>query len=75
MSNENKNLVRRWVEERFNRHNLDVCSEVMADTYIEHAVAPFGREALVRFPNRTTCVLRLSGCSSSFLTCILRSRI
>jgi predicted ester cyclase len=45
LSNENKNLVRRWVEEILNGRNFDVCAEVMADTYIEHAVALFGREA------------------------------
>lgn len=45
MSEGNKELVRRWAEEIFNRHNFDVCEGIMAETYIENAVAPFGLSA------------------------------
>ena len=41
---ENANLVRRWVQELFNDRNLAAADELIADTYIEHAVAPFGTE-------------------------------
>jgi predicted ester cyclase len=37
-------LVRRWVQDLFNERNLAAADELMADTYIEHAVAPFGTE-------------------------------
>ncbi|WIG59750.1 MAG: hypothetical protein OJF49_002497 [Ktedonobacterales bacterium] len=43
MSEANKTLVRRHFEEIFNRQNYSVCAEMMADDYMEHAVAPFGR--------------------------------
>ncbi|MEO8571753.1 MAG: ester cyclase [Chloroflexota bacterium] len=42
--NANKDLVRRWVDV-FNRQDLDACSELAADAYVEHAIAPFGRQA------------------------------
>ena len=42
-SDGNKELVRRWVE-LFNNRNLEVCDEIVAPTYIEHALAPFGNE-------------------------------
>jgi|SRR5918993_1980928 predicted ester cyclase len=45
MSEANKELVRRHFEEIFNRRNLDVCDEIMAEDYVEHAVAPFGQSA------------------------------
>jgi predicted SnoaL-like aldol condensation-catalyzing enzyme len=41
----NKELVRRHFEEIFNRKNLDACDELMAEDYIENAVAPFGQSA------------------------------
>ena len=41
---EGVNLVTRWVEELWNQRNFAVADELMAPTYIEHAVAPFGRE-------------------------------
>jgi hypothetical protein len=37
-------LVRRWVHEIFNDRNLSAADDLMADTYVEHAVAPFGRD-------------------------------
>lgn len=43
MSAANKELVRRHFEELFNRRNLAVTEELLADDYLEHAVAPFGQ--------------------------------
>ena len=43
MSEENKELVRRHFEEIFNRRNLAACDELMAEDYVEHAMAPFGQ--------------------------------
>jgi predicted ester cyclase len=37
-------LVRRWVEELFNERALATADVLIADTYIEHAIAPFGTE-------------------------------
>ena len=42
MSEDNKELVRRHFEEIFNRQNVAACDELMAEDYVEHAVAPFG---------------------------------
>jgi ketosteroid isomerase-like protein len=39
----NKELVRRHFEEIWNQQNLGVADELMADDYVEHAVAPFGQ--------------------------------
>ena len=44
MSEASKELVRRWAEV-FNGHSADVCEEIIAHAYVEHAVAPFGRAA------------------------------
>jgi predicted ester cyclase len=41
----NKELIRRHFQEIFNRKNLDACDELMADDYIENAVAPFRQSA------------------------------
>jgi predicted ester cyclase len=43
MSEANMELVRRHFEEIFNRQNFAACDEIMAEDYVEHAVAPFGR--------------------------------
>jgi predicted ester cyclase len=43
MSETNKKLVRRHFEEIFNRKDLAVADELMAEDYLEHAVAPFGQ--------------------------------
>jgi predicted ester cyclase len=43
MSEANKELVRRHFEEIFNRQNYGICDEIMAEEYVEHAVAPFGQ--------------------------------
>ena len=45
MSEANKELVRRHFEEVFNRQDFAVCDEIMAEDYVEHAVAPFGQSA------------------------------
>ena len=43
MSEANKELVRRHFEEIWNRQDLAVADELMAEDYLEHAVAPFGQ--------------------------------
>jgi ketosteroid isomerase-like protein len=43
MSEANKELVRRHFEEIWNRKDLAVADELMAQDYLEHAVAPFGQ--------------------------------
>lgn len=45
MSEANKGLVRRHFEEIFNRRNFAVCEGIMAEDYVENAVAPFGQSA------------------------------
>ena len=45
MSEANKQLVRRHFEETFNRRNLAVCGEIMAEEFVEHAAAPFAQSA------------------------------
>ena len=41
MSTDPRVLARRAFEEVFNKQNLDVCDEIFARAYVEHAVAPF----------------------------------
>ena len=43
MSESNKELVRRHFEEILNRQDLAVADELMAEDYLEHALAPFGQ--------------------------------
>jgi len=43
MSESDKDLVRRHFEEIFNQQNLDACDEIMAEEFVEHGIAPFGR--------------------------------
>ena len=45
MSEANKEFVRRDFEENFNRKNLAVCDETMAEDFVEHAAAPFADSA------------------------------
>ena len=45
MSEANKVLVRRHFEEIFDQKNLEVCDEMMAEDYVEHAAAPFSESA------------------------------
>ena len=42
MSEANKELVSRLFEQIFNQGNFDLCDELMARDYVEHALAPFG---------------------------------
>ncbi|MDP9905709.1 nuclear transport factor 2 family protein [Arthrobacter bambusae] len=42
LSEANKELVRRHFQEIWNQRQLDVCEQIMADSYVEHAQAPFG---------------------------------
>jgi predicted ester cyclase len=55
MSNANKDLVRRWVEQIFNELRFDIADDVVAVEFAEHALAPFGRQApgLVDGPEHT----------------------
>ena len=41
MSDAAHELVRRQFEEVFNRQDFDLCEEIFAEHYVEHAVAPF----------------------------------
>jgi predicted ester cyclase len=43
MGEAGKELVRRHFEEIWNQRNLDLAEELMAEDYLEHAVAPFGQ--------------------------------
>jgi predicted ester cyclase len=43
MSEADKQLVRRHFEELFNRKNDAVADELVAQQYLEHAIAPFGQ--------------------------------
>lgn len=43
MSAANKELVRRHVEELWSRRDLAVAEDLLAEDYLEHAVAPFGQ--------------------------------
>ncbi len=45
MSEANKDLVRRHFDQIFNRKDLDACDELMAEAFVENAVAPFGTSA------------------------------
>jgi hypothetical protein len=48
VSEANKELVRRHFEEIWNRRNLAICDEIMAEDFLEHAAAPFAQSALGR---------------------------
>jgi steroid delta-isomerase-like uncharacterized protein len=54
MSDVNKELVRAWVEEIFNAKNLDACDRLIAEEYVEHAMATFGRSEPGRVPGPAT---------------------
>jgi len=45
MSVANKDLARRLFEAVFNGKDFDVCDEIVAVDYVEHAIAPFGQDA------------------------------
>ena len=40
----NKELVRVLFEHVFNDRDLDLCDDIFATDYVEHAIAPFGRD-------------------------------
>ena len=43
MSASSKKLVRRYFEEIFNEQRFETAEEILADDYVEHAIAPFGQ--------------------------------
>lgn len=45
MSEANKRLVEKHFDEIFNRKNLDVCDEIMAEDFVENGIAPFAQSA------------------------------
>jgi Predicted ester cyclase len=45
MSDANKDLVHRWVEQIFNERQADAADDVVAAEFVEHALAPFGQQA------------------------------
>jgi predicted ester cyclase len=45
VSEESKELVRRHFEGIWNRKNLAVCGEIIAEDYVEHAATPFSQSA------------------------------
>ena len=42
MLDRNETLVRRLFERVFNERDIDLCAELFAEDYVEHALAPFG---------------------------------
>ena len=62
MSEANKELVRRHFEEIFNRKNLEVCDEMMAEDYVEHA----GTRAPYHAPNTSRFVPQPGRASGRF---------
>jgi hypothetical protein len=69
MSEANKELVRRHFEELFNRRNLAAADELMAEDYLEHALAPFGQAEPGRVDGPAPCARPPSGCWPSSPTC------
>jgi ketosteroid isomerase-like protein len=72
MSEANKELVRRHFEEIWNRQDLAVADELMAEDYLEHAVAPFGQAEPGRVNGPAAMrqtVLTLLGRSAGLLRC------
>jgi predicted ester cyclase len=55
MPETNEELVQRYFEDIFNRRDYAACAEIMAEAYIEHAIAPFGRSepGMVNGPEAT----------------------
>jgi predicted ester cyclase len=45
MSSANKDLVRRLFEEVFNGKNFALCDEIVSESYVENAIAPFQHDA------------------------------
>src|SRR6266545_7226157 len=44
-----KALIRRWVENGWNKGNLDLANEMYADTYVGHGIDVRGPEGLKQF--------------------------
>ena len=70
MSEANKELVRRHFEEIWNRQDLAVADELMAEEYLEHAIAPFGQAEPGGSTVRPPCARPPSGCWPSSPACI-----
>lgn len=60
-----KALVRRLFDEVFSAENLAAVDEIMAEDYIEHAVAPFGSDEPGRVHGLHTRTAPSSGCGRS----------
>ena len=60
-SEANRSLVRRLFEEVFDQRRVDVCAEVVAEQYADHAVEPFGSEDPERSTDPPTCAVSWSG--------------
>ena len=45
MSERDIESVRRWVEEMWNQGDREICAELIAPTFVEHAHAPFSTTA------------------------------
>ncbi len=69
MSEANKELVRRHFEDILNRQDLAVADELMAEDYLEHALAPFGRPNPGGSTARRPCARPPSGCWPSSRIC------
>ena len=46
----NKELVRRLFDRVFNERDVELCDELFADDYVEHALAPFANRELGAVP-------------------------
>ena len=44
MKERNEETIRRWVEELWNGRDLDLCDELIAARFVEHATAPFSAQ-------------------------------
>ena len=62
MSEADKVLVRRYFEELWNRQDLAVADELLAEDDLEHAVAPSGRPSRAGSTARRPCPRPPSGC-------------
>ena len=49
MSEENKDLVRRYIEECWNRHNIDATDELVSPDYLNHAASPENQRAGAKY--------------------------